>query len=72
MGDKEDCGGSSNLVMQLTAYYAKVLETNWDTSLLTNTLLPAVGVEMFGHGSRCTKHLLHYVACLLSSAFTFG
>ncbi|KAL3161583.1 hypothetical protein ABBQ32_010444 [Trebouxia sp. C0010 RCD-2024] len=51
---KEDWGygGGSNPVMQLAAYYAKVLEDNWDTSFVTDTLLPAVGVEVFGHGLR--------------------
>ena len=44
-------GSGSNPVMQL-AYYAKVLERNWDTSCVANTLLPAVGVEVFGHGFR--------------------
>ena len=69
---KEDWGygGGSNPVMQLAAYYAKVLEDNWDTSFVTDTLLPAVGVEVFGHGLRYTKHLLCYAACLMSSAFT--
>ena len=49
---KEDWGGSSNPVMQLAAYYAKVLEDNWDTSFVTNTYFPAVGVEVIGHGLR--------------------
>lgn len=51
---KEDWGygGGSNPVMQLAAYYARVLEDNWDTSFVTSTLLPAVGVEVFGHGLR--------------------
>ena len=54
MEGKEDWGygGGSNPVMQLAACYARVLEDNWDTSLVTNTLLPAVGVEVFGHGLR--------------------
>ena len=54
MEGKEDwgCGGGSNPVMQLAAYYAKVLEAKWDTSFVTNTVLPAVGVEVFGHGLR--------------------
>jgi len=38
--------------MQLAAYYAKVLEDNRDTPFVTNTLLPAIGVEVFGHGLR--------------------
>ena len=38
--------------MQLAAYYARVLQDNWDTSFVTSTLLPAVGVEVFGHGLR--------------------
>ncbi len=51
---KEDWGdgGGSDPVMQLAANYAKVLEHNWDTTFVTNTLLPAVGVEVFGHGLR--------------------
>jgi len=47
-----DYGGGSNPVMQLAAYYAKVLEKNWDTSFVTSTYLPAVGVEVVGHGLR--------------------
>jgi len=51
---KEDWGygGGSDPVMQLAAYYAKVLEDSWDTSFVTNTYFPAVGVEVFGHGLR--------------------
>ena len=58
--------------LQLAAYYAKVLEDNWDMSFVTNTLLPSVGVEVFGHGLRRTKHLLCHIARLMSSAFTFA
>lgn len=61
---KEDWGsrGGSNPVMQLAGYYAKMLEANWDTTVVKNTLLPAVGVEVFGHGFRYTKHLLCIIA----------
>jgi len=49
---KEDWGGGSNPVMQLAACYAKMLEDDWDTSFVTNTYFPAVGVEVIGHGLR--------------------
>ena len=51
---KEDWGhgAGGNPVMQLAAHYAKSLEENWDTSVVTNTVFPAVGVEVFGHGMR--------------------
>ena len=42
---------SCSSLARSTAYYAKVLEDNWD-SYVTNTLLEAVGVEVFGHAFR--------------------
>lgn len=45
-------GGGSDPAMQMAAYYARVLATNWDTPFVTDTLLPAVGLEVFGHGLR--------------------
>ena len=51
---KEDWGygGGSNPAMQLAAYYARTLVTNWDTRFVTDTVFPAVAVEVFGHGLR--------------------
>ena len=60
-------GGGSNPVMQLAAYYARVLEDNWDTSFVTKT---AVGVEVFGHGLRYTKHMLSNTTTLMLLVFT--
>ncbi len=45
-------GGGSNPVMQLCAYYALELKNNWGSPVVAETLLPAVGLEIFGHGLR--------------------
>lgn len=44
--------GGSEPVMQLAAHYARGLLANWDTLFVTDTCLPAVGVEVCGHGLR--------------------
>ena len=45
-------GGGSNPVMQLCGFYAKYLKELWTSSAVTETILPAVGVEIYGHGIR--------------------
>lgn len=62
-------GGGSNPVMQLAAYYARMLQANWDTLFVTNTLVPAVGAEVFGHGLRSVTYLLCGTTCVTLFAF---
>ena len=45
-------GGGSNPVMQLCGFYAHYLRGLWKTSVVAETILPAVGVEVYGHGIR--------------------
>ena len=45
-------GGGSNPVMQLCAYYALGFKNKWGSLVVAETLLPAVGLEIFGHGLR--------------------
>ena len=45
-------GGGSNPVMQLCGFYAKHLKELWTSSAVAETILPAVGVEIYGHGIR--------------------
>ena len=47
-------GGGSNPVMQLCGFYAKYLGSRqlWTSSALAETILPVVGVVIYGHGLR--------------------
>ncbi|KAL3156577.1 hypothetical protein ABBQ38_000867 [Trebouxia sp. C0009 RCD-2024] len=57
----EGSGGlrnQSNPVMRLAARYAKVLADIWDMPVVTDTLLPGVGIEVVGQGLR-----IHAVFC---------
>lgn len=45
-------GGGSNPVMQLCGFYAQYLKGLWTSSAVAETILPAVGVEIYGHGIR--------------------
>ncbi len=45
-------GGASNPVMQLCGHYALGLKKQWGSPVVAETLLPAVGLEIFGHGLR--------------------
>ena len=47
-------GGGSNPVMQLYGFYAKYLGSRqlWTSSAVAETILPVVGVEIYGHGLR--------------------
>ena len=45
-------GGGSNPVMQLCGFYARYLYNLRFSSAVAETILPAVGVEVFGHGIR--------------------
>ena len=45
-------GGGSNPVMQLCGFYNKYLKELWTSSAVAETILPAGGVEIYGHGIR--------------------
>ena len=45
-------GGGGNPVMQLCGFYARYLYELRFSSAVVETILPAVGVEVFGHGIR--------------------
>lgn len=51
---KEDfgLGGSVNPLMQLVAYYAKIIAANDQSPAVMQTTFPALGLEVLGHSFR--------------------
>lgn len=44
--------GESDPAAQLPSYYAKLLPSVWDTSVLDSSVFPALGIEVIGNGFR--------------------
>jgi len=49
---KEDFGGGGNPMMQLLAYYAKVVASQWKSAAVQQTCFPALAVEVYGNNMR--------------------